>query len=79
MPSGLDHERIRFADDRDLLADGSWYDLDITVRVDEQLLELFDQYPPAAATGRDGVAATAPSAGRGRDEGPLHRDFAVEP
>ncbi len=72
---GLNYERIRLGDYCDLLADGKPHDLYITVRVDEQVPELFDdirrpEYMAGAPWARSrfwlGAAGT---------KSPLHRDL----
>jgi len=73
--SGLHYERIRFGDYCDLIADDEPHDLFITVRVDEQLPELFgDIRQPVYTTdtpwARSRFWMNAPDT-----KGPLHRDL----
>lgn len=73
--SGLHYERIRFADYCDLLADDQPHDLFITVRVDEQLPELFDDIRQPAYTQAKQWARSRFWLGAPETKGPLHRDL----
>jgi lysine-specific demethylase 8 len=73
--SGLHYEQIRFADYCDLIADGKPHDLYITVRVDEQLPELFDDIrQPAYSAGAPWTRSRF-WLGASDTKGPLHRDL----
>ncbi len=73
--SGLHYERIRFADYCDLLADEQPHDLYITVRVDEQLPELFDDIRQLQYSAGTAWARSRFWLGAAETKGPLHRDL----
>lgn len=73
--SGLHYERIRFGDYCDLIADGKPHDLFITVRVDEQLPELFDDIQQPAYTADRQWARSRFWMNAPDTKGPLHRDL----
>jgi lysine-specific demethylase 8 len=73
--AGLHYERIRFGDYCDLIADGGPRDLYVTVRVDEQLPELFEdiRVPPYSSSAT--WARSRFWLGAAETKGPLHRDL----
>jgi hypothetical protein len=73
--SGLHYERIRLADYCDLIADGQPHDLYITVRVDEQIPELFDDIRRPAYSADTAWARSRFWLGAADTKGPLHRDL----
>ncbi len=72
---GLHYERILFGDYCDLIADGRPHDLYVTVRVDEQLPELFDDIRPLAYTADPPWARSRFWLGAADTKLPLHRDL----